>query len=228
MDEYENDKFERALKRRRWDDELFKHTDQKAGMLMLNDKFISVIDAIRQQHKQFVETTKRKFKPANPAYYLNYGPSYFPWDDEVSRVMVRAKLRPGWRRSINNLILLGIFIAPPSMLLRPRPNERGEEELCITINDSISNADFAVISSQIKHWQKQELQGRVSHRNPYANWAYYLEMRELRKIGKSHRDIAKQLCDKYADNDVKARDFDYVSVGKILSNFDKKIDRLFD
>jgi hypothetical protein len=119
MDEYEDARLQDALQKRSWDDALFKHTDQKAEMLMLNKKFTATINDLRTKFVIEIDTIRRQFKPAGPWHYLTHGPSHFPWDDDITLLMQMAKLRPGWRCSINNLVLTGHFIAPPSMLIRP-------------------------------------------------------------------------------------------------------------
>ena len=205
---------------------LFTYTMQRAELLLLNSRFIHMIDDIRIKYADRIEDVKLDHPGVHLWHYVIAGPINFEWDDNVSDLMGKANLLPGWRRSINNYIINDIFVPPPSLQLRNRPNERGEDELCVVINDYVGSRDLAEVTSGIKVW-RQFMQGaRKGNRSQFKNLPYYIEMRKIREESVAdYPGISAEMQRQHQDDGpVMDREF----VRKTLNKFDKLIDRLVD
>lgn len=201
MNEYEYDedatkRFREALEKGAWDDWLFKDTDLRGNLLALNAEFQSLVKQVRNEYK--IETEKyKKLIDWNTWPQSFMVDKSFPFDAQVTDILVKANLMAGWRKTINTYILTDIMAPPPAILIHDSPDRGGIPKLVLEINDVPSKSDFDRLFGHVHAWVGVYDYRSRQKKKPYPHMPYYFEIYELHSGGMSNNAIAKTLREKY-------------------------------
>jgi hypothetical protein len=230
VDEEATKRFNEALQKLQWDDSLFEHTEKRAALLYLNERFRRAVKEIRDRfgipesgfvlRKDF-SSWRRHISDQTD----QYGERPEEWNDAVTEILKRSHLMAGWRYAIEDHIFSGNLYAPPSILISDPVDKFGVTQLQLTINDFSGNRDLIKLQNMINNWVDFWGYGsKDTKRQPKPKEDYYFFIYDLRKDGWTCRQIAEVLSE-FADEKTT-----YVEkeVCDDLAYFEALIDRQMD
>lgn len=200
MNEYDDEnelatkRLHEALAKGQWDDWLFADTEQKAELLMLNKNFQKQVAQIRGKYS--IDTRAYQTKESVKTWIdTKYPKIQLEWDEYVDYIMLKAKLMPGWRSSINTYILSDMLSPPPAVLIHDTPDKKHPlfPKLQLQINDLMSERDLFKLVGYIKNWIEYYGYQDGKKRMPYKYMWLYLVMYHMRESGLTNGEISLSL-----------------------------------